>query len=485
MIWRPRTLVRQALLFAAYGFLGVVLTLTAVFLKRLEDRPDLQVWHQAELDEEFRLGSDVRNLEDYLRLEDRLFGQLDRLVYDKTGPVGEDLSNRYKRGSLSDPHRWPTNWNRTFELPLENPRTLVLLLHGLSDSPYSMRNIGLDLNQAGAHVLGLRIPGHGTAPSALVTVHWRDMAAAVRLAVNHLAKRHPGIPLHIAGYSNGGALAINYVLASVGDSQLPRIDRVVLLSPQIGVTSLAAFAVWQARLGYLLGLDKVAWNDILPEYDPFKYGSFAVNAGDVSYRITEEIQRQIDTLEEQDLLSEVPPILAFSSVVDATVRAPDLVHHLFERLVKGNHELVLYDVNRMAGISALYSVAPQAVIDAVQERVSRPFSLSLVTNQGPGSRRVVSRNWTAGSGVPQDEPVGIEWPEGVFSLSHVALPFPESDPLYGSSESTLNPGLHLGNLALRGERGTLEVSPDVMLRQRWNPFYEFQKRRILRFFDLR
>ncbi|MBW2710770.1 MAG: hypothetical protein JRC58_02615 [Deltaproteobacteria bacterium] len=27
-----------------------------------------------------------------------------------------------------------------------------------------------------------------------------------------------------------------------------------------------------------------AWNSVLPEYDPFKYNSFAVNAGNAEYR---------------------------------------------------------------------------------------------------------------------------------------------------------------------------------------------------------
>jgi hypothetical protein len=310
------------------------------------------------------------------------------------------------------------------------------------------------------------------------------MAAAVRLAVNSLDERYPGIPLHIVGYSNGAALAVNYALTSVQDNRAPAVDRLVLLSPQIGVTSLAAFAVWQARLGYLLGMDKVAWNDILPEYDPFKYGSFAINAGDVSYRITAEIQRQIDALNEKGLISQVPPILAFSSVVDATVHAPALVRHLFNRLEPGGHELVFYDVNRMAGLTELYKFDPQEMIDSVREKMARSFSLSLLTNEHINSRFVVERNWPAGLESFTEESLGIAWPQDVFSLSHVALPFPENDPLYGGKPDSSNPGIHLGNLAFRGERGTLQVSPAAMLRQRWNLFYDYQQQRILEFLSL-
>ncbi|NIQ96039.1 MAG: alpha/beta fold hydrolase, partial [Desulfuromonadales bacterium] len=162
---------------------------------------------------------------------------------------------------------------------------------GLSDSPYSLRKIGESLHRAGAHVLGLRIPGHGTAPSGLVEVTWQDMAAAVRLGVGHLDAANPGRPLYIVGYSNGAALGVHYALMAMDDPTLPAVDRMVLLSPGIGISAMAKLAVWQARLGHLLGLEKLAWNNILPEYDPFKYGSFAINAGDVSHRITGEIQR--------------------------------------------------------------------------------------------------------------------------------------------------------------------------------------------------
>jgi hypothetical protein len=109
---------------------------------------------------------------------------------------------------------------------------------------------------------------------------------------------------------------------------------------------MAALAVWQGRLGWLLGLDKLAWNDILPEYDPFKYGSFAVNAGDLSYQVTAEIQRLLGERFEDGGIDAMPPLLAFTSAVDATVRATDLVAHLFNRLAPGGHQLVVYDINR-------------------------------------------------------------------------------------------------------------------------------------------
>ena len=188
----------------------------------LESRPDLSIWHHADLDNEFTARSGLSDFNQYLELENRLFSQLDALVYAGVAQTTGNSVNRYSRGSLSDPGRWPVNWNRTFILHHDNPSAAVLLLHGLSDSPYSMRALGERLHQAGATVLGLRIPGHGTAPSGLKSVTWRDMAAAVRLAADRLANRAAGKPIHIVGYSTGAALALDLALDAQEDSAAPQ-----------------------------------------------------------------------------------------------------------------------------------------------------------------------------------------------------------------------------------------------------------------------
>ena len=117
------------------------------------------------------------------------------------------------------------------------PRGAVLLLHGMTDSPYSLRAIGMVLHEAGFHVLGLRLPGHGTAPAELKHVRWRDMAAAVRVATDHLFQRVGNRPLHIVGYSTGGALALNYSLDALEDPSTRSPASLILVSPAIGVTA--------------------------------------------------------------------------------------------------------------------------------------------------------------------------------------------------------------------------------------------------------
>ena len=138
------------------------------------------------------------------------------------------------------------------------------------------------------------------------------MAAAVRIAARHVQDTVGDKPFYLVGYSNGGALAVEYTLATLDDASLPRPSGVILLSAEIGVSGLAAFAVWQARLEHLFGLEKLAWNSVLPEYDPFKYGSFSINAGDLAYRITVHIQEQLMALQGTGKLERMPPCLPFS-----------------------------------------------------------------------------------------------------------------------------------------------------------------------------
>jgi alpha-beta hydrolase superfamily lysophospholipase len=465
------------------ALIGAMIILVINFVIYLDGRPDLHVWHLADLDEEFTASSIVDNFEEYIALENRLFLQLEERVYRRIAPADMYLVNRFNRGSKSDPGRWPSNLNRSFELMAEHPRAGVLLLHGMSDSPYSLHSLGESLNRSGAWVVGLRLPGHGTAPSGLVRVKWQDMAEAVKIAMRHLRAKVGDAPIYMVGYSNGGALAVHYSFVAMDGNSLPRAEKLVLVSPAIGVSGVAVLAVWQARLGDLLGLDKLAWNALLPEYDPFKYASFAVNAGDQVYRLTVEIQSLIDA-HSSEALGRFPPILAFQSVVDATVSTPALVKGLFSRLPENGHELLLFDINHNVHIEPLMNKDPRAEVKAVLEDAEATFNLRVLTNESQESNVIAIKYRRAGQSTIDVVVTDMEWPKASYSLSHVALPIPAGDPLYGGQPAEKSPGVSLGKLALYGERGLLRIPASDLLRQRWNPFYAYLELRVHDFLDL-
>jgi predicted alpha/beta-fold hydrolase len=247
-----RPLLKHVALFVAYGALCVVATLVAVYLHFLQSQPDLRPWHTAKLDAEFRAAdaATVRTLDDYRRLEDRLFAQLQERVYGKVDDADRRAINRYSPGSLSDPTPHKPDWNRTFELPVDSPRGGAVLLHGLTDAPYTMRAIALRLHARGYWVVGLRLPGHGTAPSGILHANWEDWAAAARLAARHVRERiGPERPLLLVGYSSGAGLAVEYAAARLQGEDIPRVDSLVLLSPAIGLSRAAALAGVQSAVG--------------------------------------------------------------------------------------------------------------------------------------------------------------------------------------------------------------------------------------------
>jgi alpha-beta hydrolase superfamily lysophospholipase len=317
-------------------------------------------------------------------------------------------------------------------------------------------------------------------PGGLTEAVWEDWAAATRLAVRTARARVPAPrPLHLVGYSNGGALALQHALDALETPALPRADRLVLLSPMIGVTEFARFAGLAALPSWLPRFAKAAWLDLLPEFNPFKYNSFPANAGRQSWRLSSTVQAQVARLAAAGRLGELPPVLTFQSVADATVSTPAVVGGLYARLPANGSELVLFDLNRSARIESL--VRPQALglLDRLLPPAPRPWRAGIVANAAPDSEAAVLRGTEAGATAEQVTPLDLDWPREMYSLSHVALPFPLEDGLYGLRPDPDDRfGARLGAIAPRGERGVLVVGADLLMRASSNPFFPFIRARI-------
>ncbi len=478
-----RRLAKHLLLFVAYSTAGGLVMLVTVYISILAGRPDLQRWQTIQLPGEFtsRKAAQIHTLDGYLQLEDALFTSVDHQIYTQIDAQRTPRYFRFAPGSLADPRRFHPNWNRTQWRQNPNARGAVLLLHGLSDSPYSMRTLARICYQQGFSVLALRLPGHGTAPSALLTADMADWIAAVRLGMQHLQRTHPGQPLYLVGYSMGGALAVDYAASAVLDPELPPVEGIVLISPAIGVSPLAALAPVQASMALLPGLAKLAWTDIQPEYDPYKYNSFTVNAGEQIYRLTGRVSSDLEAASSMPGGRRMPRILAFQSLADATVSAPAVLNTLFMQLPPEGHELVVFDINRNANATALLGKPIAEIRQRLLNDPSVPVNITLVTNANPDTDDVVAVRRAANSRVARTQPLPLRWPPRVYSLSHVALPFPPDDPIYGTSVPPGSQAIFLGRLDLQGERGLLAVPADNLLRLRHNPFFPYLEQRVTEF----
>ena len=464
--------------------------LAAVFLTILLGRgfqaralPDLKPWHRADLGD-VRAGElpDTATLADYLQREDAVFRALKERVQDAVPAEDRTAGNRYFAGGPLDPTRLPADGNRTFELLPEHDQGGALLIHGLTDAPYSVKPVAETLRRLGYYALAPRMPGHGTAPAGLASADWQDWMSVVRLAARHVRSRTgEGKPFVLVGYSNGGALAVKYAQDVLEGSGLPRPDRIVLLSPMIGVTPFAGFSRVASLLHRIPYFEKTAWLDVLPEYNPYKYSSFPANAALQTWELTKALNAQTERLAADGRLKDLAPVLTFQSLVDATVSTDAIVHRLYDRLPANGSELVLFDINRVGDLAPFLERPEQKLLLDLRARTDLRYRLTAITNArldtrdvaalvraGPGpskarggrpsasrGRRASSRSRTSRSRSPR----ATTSTAGCRSLR------PRSASGSGASEP-------------RGERSVLTVPFDQWMRLSWNPFFPYLEERV-------
>jgi len=472
--------------FLSHGITPFFLFLAIITILHGCSDAQLHPWHTERLTEEFteEKADEVKTFDDYLALEDRLYQQLDEKVYAKSDTGPEFMLDRYSPGSAADPRKLETNWNRSFELTTEQPRGGVLLLHGMSDSPYALRTLGKALHQKGYWVIGMRMPGHGTAPSGLRYISRHDMAAAVRIGMSRLDEKVNGKPVHMVGYSTGAPLSLEFALDALEGKSAPVPSSLILVSPAIGIHGAAGMASFKDSMSSLPGLGGWSYFSIQPEFDPYKYNSFATNAADVVHTLTRSVASRLQQRAAANPEVILPPTIVFKSTVDATVTTNAVVDSLLIHLHTDRHELVLFDINRYAVASRMLVDDPAPLTDRVMDADNLPFSVTLITNENAQTTRVISQYKKPFSGnTSSTAQQGLSWPSGVVSLSHVALPIAPDDPLYGQRAPENQDFIFLGQMAIQGERGLLQIPTDWMIRLRYNPFYDYLESRMLEWVD--
>ena len=472
----------------ARGTKYVLIALAAVFATLLAVRAwdsqrgaPLEPWHTFAPHELSAGEIDGADWPRYIEAENRIFETVRDEVTRALPERDRVPVNRYFEGSPVYPGHFGQDWNRSFILePEGEPAGSVVLLHGLTNSPFSLRHVAELYRAHGFVAVGVRLPGHGTVPGGLTEVEWQDWMAATRLAVREAGRRAgAGKPLHLVGYSNGGALALKYELGALGDDRLQRADRLVLISPMIGITGFARFAGLASLPAYLPRYAKAAWLDVLPEFNPFKYNSFPVNAAVQSYRLTQVLQDEIANAARDGRLARLPPVLTFQSVADSTVSTPAIVSEFYARLPPNVGELVLFDINRATPLDLLLRPAAETKLARILPPAPRNFRTTVIANEGAANGEAIERVVEAGAATETVRPLGLAYPADVYSLSHIALPFPMSDGIYGSRPDPNDDfGIRLGAIAPRGERNVLIASLDSLLRLTSNPFFAYLAERI-------
>ncbi|TYK64974.1 alpha/beta hydrolase [Colwellia echini] len=145
----------------------------------------------------------------------------------------------------------------------------ILLIHGLTDSPFSFHDLSQFFYQQGFTVRTLLLPGHGTAPSDLLSVEYSQWQQATSFAIEQTLNDFDTV--YLGGLSTGGALIFNYL------RQQKEVDKKVkglfLWSPASKAKNDLA---WLAQ--YVDLIPFVDWLDLDADIDFAKYESFTYNA---------------------------------------------------------------------------------------------------------------------------------------------------------------------------------------------------------------
>jgi len=157
----------------------------------------------------------------------------------------------------------------------------ALLVHGLFDSPFVMRDIGHQLCQQGLLVRSILLPGHGTVPGALLGVDYHDWLQAVNYGVATFTNEVEKI--FLVGFSTGASLALHHA------AQHPSIAGVIMISPAVRILSPFA-CITNIPPKFSKKWQRANWFCIRAENDFARYQSIPFNAIYQLYLLTQEIR---------------------------------------------------------------------------------------------------------------------------------------------------------------------------------------------------
>ena len=477
-----RLIKRTGMKFLKILFRSAIFIITAILFIILvrawdsKSMPDLHPWHTAAIDTELLIGKQYDDIDTYLKDEDAYI----RKMFTKVADSAHGKYNRFNPKSIAYPLFKNDNLNASFvyDPGAENTKGVILLVHGLSDSPYHMRDLGQLFMDDGFYVLGLRLPGHGTLPSGLLHVTWQQWVTATKWGVAQLhkiANERGDVPFYMGGFSTGGALILNYTFETLNDDKLYKPGKLFLFSPAIGVSEMARVSAWHKSLSWMNYFNKFSWLDILPEYDPAKYNSFTKNAGRQIYLLTVRNKELVQKIADANQQNELPPMIAFQSLVDATVIPEDLIE-MYQKIGTSKDELFVFDINRVYKDfmqKDVLNIDP-GKIDFKQ--TNKPQLHMLINNVQFDSIDGASACGVYERGI-NDELIDVypgnhtSWPDEFFAMSHVSVPISPDNVNYGD-------GSTLGSMAVHGERNVLLISSDDFMRIRYNPFFDLMEREI-------
>lgn len=209
----------------------------------------------------------------------------------------------------------------------------MLLVHGLYDSPYVMKDLQAFFSRKCFHTRTLLLPGHGTRPGSLINIRREEWQKAMEYALQTFPlelRRN----IYITGFSTGGALALKYVMEKRQCDQPEDVDikGLFLFAPALkveaGVARILSSTSWMKWVPY----------QRLADRDMVKYESITLNSVLQVAALAEDVRKK---LHEGEVKLDIPVLLVVAEN-DYTIKS-DTAIDLFRRGRFGDKsEMLIY-----------------------------------------------------------------------------------------------------------------------------------------------
>lgn len=226
-------------------------------------------------------------------------------------------------------------------------KTGALLIHGLMESPFQMRDIANYLQSQGLLVKAILLPGHGTIPGALLHVHYQQWLDTVHYGFKKLLNEVDRI--FLIGNSTGASLAFYHAL------QDEKIAGLILISPALKlrnpfapINSAHKLVSWACKRAEWFHVDS---NETI---DYVKYRSLPFNAVDQVYQLSKKIRN------DHSFTRIKIPLFFAVSMEDASIHAETVIKYLLgeknkkDRLIIYSAKPVAYSDDRITVRASVY-----------------------------------------------------------------------------------------------------------------------------------
>jgi esterase/lipase len=335
-----------------FFILGVMLTGCATI-----PPPRLQ---ESGLNSRFAFSRDVP-FDEYIRQSERMIEKARVDINETNRDVILDANRPFEL--KPDEGRFPRNREGRYEKG-------ILLIHGLSDSPYFLQPIARRLQERGFLVRSILLPGHGTVPGDLLNVKDQEWVRAAEYGIEQMKPRVQ--KLYLGGFSTGGALCVREALKNQD------VQGLILFAPAVGLNS-----PWAFMADFLKAFKEWLGGEA-DDKDYAKYETFAVNGGAQVYNLTREIDAAFAAGKRLSM-----PVFAVLSADDTSI-----------------------DTKKMVDVYKAYATSPKSVLLL--------YGKAEPKGQTDGAGKILFRQ----SYIPE---------ERVLDYAHISLLIPPDDPHYGKN----------------------------------------------------